>query len=64
MKKDIPIQVRLTEDDLAKLEQIAKETVRTKSDMVRFLISTEYERRLAIKKNIPPLPEPNTPGTI
>jgi len=39
---EIPVQVRMTEDDASMLDQLARETRRTRSDMVRFLVSQEY----------------------
>lgn len=52
MNKDISINIRIDENDLAMLNNLCQESVRTKSDMVRFLIRQERNRRQATDKLI------------
>lgn len=44
MPKELQINIRLEDEDLSLLEKMAATTVRTKSDMVRFLIRQEWSR--------------------
>ena len=43
----VVVAVRLTEDDMNKLDQLASESKRTRSNMLRVLIDQEYERKLS-----------------
>ena len=52
MNKDISINIRIDEGDQAMLDELCQESVRTKSDMVRFLIRQERNRRQATDKLI------------
>jgi hypothetical protein len=53
---EIPVQVRMTENDASMLDQLAHETRRTRSDMVRFLVSQEYERTFKAPQSNQPAP--------
>lgn len=44
MNRDFQIGLRLEEDDFRKLERLEAATVRTRSDMLRFLIRQEFTR--------------------
>ena len=43
MAKTVPITVRLDEEEKDKLDQLCEVTVRTQSDMVRYLIRKEWD---------------------
>ena len=49
--QNIPVQVYLSEDDYSMFEQLRRETRRSKSDMVRFLVSQEYDRLFKSKQS-------------
>ena len=46
MTKDLILNIRIDEFDQVLLEKLCEETVRTKSDMVRYLIRKEYDQRV------------------
>ena len=50
MNKDISINIRIDEDNQRMLDELCQETVRTKSDMVRYLIRKEYDQRQTTDK--------------
>jgi predicted DNA-binding protein len=41
--KDQNVNLRMSEEEVQQLEELARRTVRTKSDMVRYLIRKEYQ---------------------
>ena len=41
--KDQNVNLRLSEEELQQLEELSRRTVRTKSDMVRYLVRKEYQ---------------------
>ena len=45
MTKDNILNIRIAYDDLLMLEKLCTDTVRTKSDMIRYLIRKEWEAR-------------------
>ena len=54
MTKDISINIRIDETDQRLLDKLCEETVRTKSDMVRYLIRKEYDQRTTTDKPTAP----------
>ena len=54
MNKDISINIRIDEIDQKLLDRLCKESVRTKSDMIRYLIRKESIQRVTTDK--PQLP--------
>ena len=52
MNKDISINIRIDEDNQRMLDELCQETVRTKSDMVRYLIRQEWDRRQTTDKPV------------
>jgi len=52
--KDIPVQVRMDEQDVQRLDLLAYQSVRTRSDMIRFLVRQEYERKVREEVNHDP----------
>jgi predicted transcriptional regulator len=47
----VVVAVRLTEDETSKLDQLARETKRTRSNMIRLIIDQEYERTFKSKSS-------------
>ena len=45
MTKENILNIRIDYDDLLMLEKLCADTVRTKSDMIRYLIRKEWEAR-------------------
>ena len=50
MTKDQILNIRIDEFDQVLLEKLCKTPVRTKSDMVRYLIRKEYDQRQTTDK--------------
>lgn len=44
MTKDTPIYVRMTREEKTQLKQLVEATKRSQSDMIRFLVSQEWQR--------------------
>jgi predicted DNA-binding protein len=44
MNKEFQVALRMSEEELKKLEELASRTFRTKSDMIRFLVEQEYQK--------------------
>lgn len=51
MNKDINIAIRVDPETNEQLEKLTAITVRTKSDMVRWLIREEYMRQIAVQSD-------------
>jgi Ribbon-helix-helix protein, copG family len=46
MTKEIQVNIRLTREENSQLEKLALESVRSKSDMIRFLIRQEWLKQV------------------
>ena len=51
MTKDTQINLRVDDEENRMLEELAEQTVRTKSDMVRFLIRKEYQALVSVSSS-------------
>lgn len=51
MGKSETLNIRLSPEELDKLNRLADKTVRTKTDMVRFLIHQAYEQTAKVESN-------------
>jgi predicted transcriptional regulator len=48
MAREIMVNIRLDDGDAERLDELAQATVRNRSDMIRFLIRQEWQRRRLI----------------
>ena len=61
MPREIQINFRVNEEEQQMLTDLAVETVRSTSDMIRFLIKQEWNRRQV--ETLSPTPQFNGQGT-
>jgi predicted transcriptional regulator len=47
----VVVAIRLTDDDMSKLNQLTREAKRTRSNFLRWLVNQEYERQFKSKQS-------------